>query len=113
MFNAGTKMTIVSNYVIPDGAELVEAGILFQATRDGSVPSGDLTFGNIGKNGIVRMKSTQHTVGNQFVISPIQIRDNIKGSTINARYRAYVTYTGADGKQHTSWSKTINSAVIA
>ncbi|MBR2277587.1 MAG: hypothetical protein IJ872_00080 [Eubacterium sp.] len=113
MFNAGTKMTIVSNYVIPDGAELVEAGLLFQATRDGSVPSGDLTFGNIGKNGIVRMKSTQHTVGNQFVISPIQIRDNIKGSTINARYRAYVTYTGADGKQHTSWSKTINSAVIA
>ena len=113
MFNAGTKMSIVNNFVIPDGCELVEAGILFKATKDGTVPSGDLQFKNVGTNGIVRMKSTQHTVGNQFVISPIQIRDNIKGSTINAWYRAYVTYTGTDGNQHTAWSKPVLATVIA
>ena len=113
IINAGTKLSIVSNYVLPDGCELVEAGLLMKATQDGTVPTNDLTFKTVGTNGIVRMKSSQHTVGNQFVISPIQITTSIKGKTINAKYVAYVTYEDASGAQHTVLSAPQTASVIA
>lgn len=113
IINAGTKLSIVSNYVLPANCTLVEAGLIMKATKDGTIPTNDLTFKTVGTNGIVRMKSSQHTVGNQFVISPIQITTSIKGKTINAKYVAYVTYEDASGAQHTVLSAPQTASVIA
>ncbi|MBE6720676.1 MAG: hypothetical protein E7571_08520 [Ruminococcaceae bacterium] len=113
IMNVGTKLSIVSNYVLPDGCELIEAGILFTAKKDGTVPTADLTFKTVGTNGVARLKSTQHTVGNQFVISPIQITTAIKGKTITAKYVAYITYEDASGNQFTVMSAPVTSSVIA
>ena len=110
--HAGTKLSVVSNYTLPDGCELVEAGILFKATKDGNVPTDDITLKTVGSNGVVRMKSTQHTVGNQFVISPIQVTTALKGKTINAKYVAYVTYS-KDGATYTQLSAPVTTSIIA
>ncbi|MBE6816484.1 MAG: hypothetical protein E7520_02130 [Ruminococcaceae bacterium] len=113
IINAGTKLSIVSNYILPEGCELIEAGILMKATKDGTTPTDDLTFKTVGKNGVARMKSTQHTVGSQFVISPIQITTAIKGKTITAKYAAYVIYTDANGNTHQIISNAQTASVIA
>ena len=111
--HAGTKLSIISNYVLPEGCELVEAGILITATKDGTKPNRDLTFKNVSAaNEIYRMKSTQHTVGNQFVISPIQVTTALKGKTINAQYAAYVIYT-KDGNTYSVISNPVEASIIA
>ena len=113
IINTGEKLSIVSNYVLPSGCELVESGLLMTATKDGTIPTADLTFKTVGTNGVVRMKSTQHTVGNQFVISPIKVTTALKGKTINAKYVAYVTYEDESGAQHTVLSQPKTASVIA
>ena len=90
----GEKISMIGNFTLPAGNfELVEAGMLFKATTDGSEPTGDLTLGNAGANGISRMKSSQHTSGNQFVISVNTSKLKGKGITVKALYRAYMIYT--------------------
>jgi hypothetical protein len=90
----GEKISMIGNFTLPAGNfELVEAGMLFKATTDGSEPTGDLTLGNAGANGISRMKSSQHTSGNQFVISVNTSKLKGKGITVKALYRTYMIYT--------------------
>ena len=90
----GEKISMIGNFTLPAGDyELVEAGMLFKATTNGSEPTGDLTLGNAGANGISRMKSSQHTSGNQFVISVNTSKLKGKNITVKAIYRAYMIYT--------------------
>ena len=110
--HAGTKLSVVSTYTLPDDCELIECGLLMKATKDGTVPTDDITLKTVGTNGIARMKSTQHTVGNQYVISPIQVTTALKGKTINAKYVAYVTYT-KDGTTYTQLSAPVTTSIIA
>ena len=111
--HAGTKLSLVSNFVLPDGCEFVEAGILIQATHDGTEPTADLTFKNVGSNGVFRLKSSHHTDGNQFVISPIQIKDNIKNKTIKAKYVAYLIYKDANGNLCNVMSEHKTPTIVA
>jgi hypothetical protein len=100
-----TKFSMIGNFVLPDDCSLVETGILF--TTD---TTADLTLGNVGSNGIARMKSSQHTDGNQFVIS-INVPTSMAGATINTHYVAYLIYKDASGSQHTVYSQDVNTSV--
>jgi hypothetical protein len=110
--NRTQKVSMIGNFTLPVGDyELVEAGMLFKATTDGTTPEGDLTLANVGTNGIARMKSSQHTAGNQYVIS-VNTSKLATGTTITAKYCAYMIYT--DGtNQHVVYSDAVtDSAVI-
>ena len=90
----GQKITMIGNFTLPAGDyELVEAGMLFKATTNGTIPEGDFTLGTAGTNGIARMKSSQHTAGNQFVISVNTKKFIGTNTTIGVKYRAYMIYT--------------------
>ena len=90
----GQKITMIGNFTLPVGDyELVEAGMLFKATTDGTIPEADLTLGNAGTNGIARMKSSQHTNGNQFVISVNTKKFIGTNTTLGLKYIAYMIYT--------------------
>ncbi|MBR1763294.1 MAG: hypothetical protein IJ731_08035, partial [Eubacterium sp.] len=104
----GQKISMIGNFTLPAGNyELVEAGMLFKATTNGTIPTADLTLGNVGTNGIARMKSSQHTAGNQFVISVNTSK--LHGVTINGIYRAYMIYT--DGtNQFVVYSDTVTAS---
>ena len=88
------KVSMIGNFTLPEGDfTLVETGMLFKATTDGTVPEADLTLGNAGANGIARMKSSSHTAGNQFVISVKTTKFVGTNTTIGVKYRAYLIYT--------------------
>ena len=108
----GQKITMIGNFTVPSGSfEFVEAGMLFKATFDGTIPFADLTLANAGTNGIARMKSSKHTAGNQFVISVNTKRYIGTNTTINTMYRAYMIYT--DGtKQHVVYSDVVTDATV-
>lgn len=84
-----TKFSMVSTYALPEGAELVESGILFSKDQ-----TADLTFNNVDSQTVYRLKSSQHTVGNQFVISIMN-----PSTTQNVKYLAYLIYE-KDGVQY-------------
>ena len=93
------KFGMIGTFVLPDRCELVESGMLFTTTT-----TADMTLENVGTDGIARMKSSEHTVGNQFVIN---VRTtNITGN-ISFAYTAYFTYKDANGVQHTVYSDTV------
>ena len=106
------KISMIGNFTLPEGGELVEVGMLFKATTDGTVPEADLTLGNAGTNGIARMKSSSHTAGNQYVISVNTKKFIGTNTTIGVKYRAYLIYT--DGtNQYVVYSDVVtDSAVI-
>ena len=106
------KISMIGNFTLPAGDyELVETGMLFKATTDGTIPEEDLTLANVGTNGIARMKSSQHTAGNQFVIS-VKTTKLATGTTIGVKYMAYMIYTDGSN-QYVVYSNAItDSAVI-
>ena len=105
----GQKITMIGNFTLPENCELVETGMLFKATTDGTIPSADLTLANVGTNGIARMKSSQHTIGNQFVIS-INTKNLIgKQKTVNAIFRTYLIYTDG-GSQFVVYSNNVTDS---
>jgi|GEM_PF-956319 len=90
----GQKITMIGNFTLPAGDyELVEAGMLFKATTNGTIPNEDLKLANVGTNAVARMKSNQHTVGNQFVISVNTKKLIGTNTTVNTIYKAYMIYT--------------------
>ena len=108
----GQKISMIGSFTLPEGDyELVEAGILFKANTDGTIPTGDLTLANVGTNGIARMKSSQHTAGNQFVIS-VKTKNFIgTNTTISVIYRAYMIYT--DGtNQYVVYSNPVTDSTV-
>lgn len=92
-----TKFSMIGTFTLPEGAEEVEYGMLFTTTV-----GSNLTLETVGTNGIARMKSSQHTVGGQYVISVKSTK--LAGQSVNMQYRAYLTYKTADGTLHTVYS---------
>ena len=104
----GEKISMIGSYTLPKGNyELVEAGMLFKATTNGSIPEGDFTLANAGTNGIARMKSSNHTLGNQFVISVNT--SMLHGVTVVAKYVAYMIYTDGEN-QHIVYSQVATNS---
>lgn len=95
-----TKFSMIGTFTLPEGAQEVEYGMLFTTTT-----GSELTLENVGTNGIARMKSSQHTAGNQFVISVKSTK--LAGKSVNMQYRAYLTYRAADGTLHTIYSSDV------
>ncbi|MDD6673260.1 MAG: hypothetical protein PUE46_04635 [Eubacteriales bacterium] len=102
----GVKFAIISNFTVPENCKMVETGILFAANKNSSdIPTVDLTLGNAGTNGILRVKSTAHTPGNQYVISintPKIAGKNV--GEVGMKWVAYMTYTDKDGNMITVYS---------
>lgn len=98
--NDDTKFSMIGTFTLPEGAQEVEYGMLF-TTATGS----ELTLETVGTNGIARMKSSQCTVGGQFVISVKSTK--LAGQSVDMQYRAYLTYKAADGTLNTVYSNDV------
>ncbi|MBR4240727.1 MAG: hypothetical protein IKR97_00730, partial [Eubacterium sp.] len=107
----GQKISMIGNFTLPENCELVETGMLFKATTNKTVPEADLSLANAGTNGIVRMKSSSHTAGNQFVISVNTKKFIGTNTTINVIYKGYLIYT--DGtQQYTVYSNNVTDSAL-
>lgn len=84
-----SHFTLVGQFMLPEGAEIVECGFIF--TTDKNVT--DLTVENVDNaNGVFRFKSTKYTCGNQFTA------DVVNPSTrVNFNYAPYAIVKNADG----------------
>lgn len=107
----GRKFSMITTFTLPDDCKMVETGVLFTANPSSSTaPAGKLTLGNVGTNGIMRIKSTAHTAGNQYVIS-ITTQDTVltgkKVGDVGMKWAGYMTYTDKDGNNHTVYSATV------
>lgn len=103
----GAKASIISQFALPQGCEMVEKGLLLKINKKGAVQGdgSDLKLTNAGKNGVNRLKSNYTTSGNQFVIS-IKTSD-LAGksvSDVGLQWKAYFTYRKADGTLVTEYS---------
>lgn len=102
------KFSMVSTFALPDDARMVETGILYSATTGSKTKfDGAYTLGNVGTaNNLIRIKSTAHTVGNQYVCS--LTHKSLKGkkvSEVPMMWVAYMVYEKEDGKKITKYSE--------
>lgn len=92
-----TQMTFIGTFVLPEGYTMVESGFLFSgyavnsATKPAQAP--DLKLENVNNNSIRRLKSTKHTIGNQFVINVA-----INSKSGSCYYRPYTIFKKGDQK---------------
>lgn len=101
------KFSMVSTFALPDDARMVETGILYSATTGSKTKfDGVYTLGNVSPaNNLIRIKSTAHTVGNQYVCS--LTHKSLKGkkvSEVPMKWVAYMVYE-KDGKKITKYSE--------
>ena len=101
------KFSMVSTFALPEGARMVETGILYSATTGSkTIFNGAYTLGNVSTaNNLIRIKSTAHTVGNQYVCS--LTHKSLKGkkvSEVPMKWVAYMVYE-KDGKKITKYSE--------
>lgn len=101
------KFSMVSTFALPDDARMVETGILYSATTGSKTKfDGAYTLGNVSPaNNLIRIKSTAHTVGNQYVCS--LTHKSLKGkpvSEVPMKWVAYMVYE-KDGKKITKYSE--------
>lgn len=101
------KFSMVSTFALPEGARMVETGILYSATSGSKTMfDGAYTLGNVSTaNNLIRIKSTAHTVGNQYVCS--LTHKSLKGkkvSEVPMKWVAYMVYE-KDGKKITKYSE--------
>ena len=101
------KFSMVSTFALPEGARMVETGILYSATTGSKTMfNGAYTLGNVSTaNNLIRIKSTAHTVGNQYVCS--LTHTSLKGkkvSEVPMKWVAYIVYE-KDGKKITKYSE--------
>ena len=101
------KFSMVSTFALPDDARMVETGILYSAkTGSKTMFDGVYTLGNVSPaNNLIRIKSTAHTVGNQYVCS--LTHKSLKGkkvSEVPMKWVAYMVYE-KDGKKITKYSE--------
>ena len=95
----GTKASIISQFVLPQGCEMVEKGLLLKINKKGAVQGdgSDLKLTNAGKNGVNRLKSNYTTSGNQFVISiNTSALAGKSVSEVGLQWVAYCTYKVKD-----------------
>lgn len=112
------KVSIISSYSLPEGATAIEAGVLFASYGDSRTPGFDMNDMNCvnaeetqdGKTiRVARMKSTQHTAGNQFVISIGTTKLAGKGA-VTMKYAAYIIYD-LDGTMYTTFTDAVVDTV--
>lgn len=95
----GTKASIISQFVLPQGCEMVEKGLLLKINKKGAVEGtgNDLKLANAGKNGVNRLKSNYTTSGNQFVVSiNTSALAGKSVSEVGLQWVAYCTYRVTD-----------------
>lgn len=95
----GKNATIISQFVLPQGCEMVEKGLLLKINKNGPVEGvgKDLKLANAGKNGVNRLKSNYTTSGNQFVISiNTSALAGKSVSEVGLQWVAYCTYKVKD-----------------
>lgn len=98
------KVSLVGSYAAPEGYTVVESGYL--VTKDVSITDLTIAKASLANSGISRMKSTLHTVGDQFVI-------NLKTSTgvvPDFNYVAYTIFADAEGNCSTYYSEMYTTA---
>lgn len=88
------KISMIGTYILPEGYTMVESGFLFTSDL-----TADLLIENVGTNGIARMKSSQHTEGDQFVISVL-----MSDTDYDYKYAAYAIVKDAEGNMSTYYS---------
>ena len=101
------KFSMVSTFALPDGARMVETGILYSATTGSKTMfDGAYNLGNVSTaNNLIRIKSTAHTVGNQYVCSLThKSLKNKKVSDVPMKWVAYMVYE-KDGTRYTKYSE--------
>lgn len=94
-----TQMTFIGTFVLPEGYTMVESGFLFSGsgyavsstTKPAQAP--DLKLENVNNKSIRRLKSTRHTIGNQFVINVA-----INSESGSCYYRPYTIFKKGDQK---------------
>ena len=92
-----TQMTFIGTFVLPEGYTMVESGFLFSGyavnstTKPAQAP--DLKLENVNNKSIRRLKSTKHTIGNQFVINVA-----INSKSGSCYYRPYTIFKKGDQK---------------
>lgn len=102
------KVSIISNYALPEGCTMVEKGVLASVSTTGAITTEDNLFklGNVGKNGITKLKSNYTTAGNQFVISinTSTVAGRVIGTNVWFKWVAYLTYKDANGNLNTVYT---------
>ncbi len=99
------KFSMIGTFSLPEGCTEVEAGILFCSNGTSTPTTADLTLSNVGKDGVARMKSSQHTQANQFVIS---VNTGSMTGPLGMQYAAYIIYTDSKGKQQIAISDEVS-----
>lgn len=94
-----SKFTLIGYVALPEGYTVVEHGFLF--TRNADVSS--MTVEDVDMKNIVRMKSSNTTVGDQFVV-------DVKNpaASVSFKYSAYAVIKDANGKTSYIYSNIID-----
>ncbi|MGN0516521.1 hypothetical protein [Eubacterium sp.] len=104
----GQKVSIISNYALPENCTMVEKGVLASVSTTGEITTEDklFTLGNAGTNGISKLKSNYKTAGNQFVISinTSTVAGREIGTNVWFKWVAYLTYKDANGNLNTVYT---------
>ncbi|WP_178667517.1 hypothetical protein [uncultured Eubacterium sp.] len=102
------KVSIISNYALPEGCTMVEKGVLASVSTTGEITAGkdDFKLGNVGTNGINKLKSNYTTAGNQFVISinTPTVAGRVIDTNVWFKWVAYLTYKDANGNLNTVYT---------
>ena len=109
--------TIITNssFAMPEGYELVEAGVLVQYNKTGEVlVDRELSFdtagaaNDVGADKIRRLKSTKLDSGTD---NSYTINLHLNSATGRAKYVAYINYTDDQGAMHTVFSATQDAVI--
>lgn len=94
-----TKFTLIGYAALPEGYTIVEHGFLF--TRNADVSS--MTVEDVDMKNIIRMKSSNTTVGDQFVV-------DVKNpaSSVSFKYSAYAVIKDAAGNTSYIYSNIVD-----
>ena len=105
------KVSIISNFAIPENCTMVEKGVLAAVSTTTAMPITKddeklFKLGNVGTNGINKLKSNYTTAGNQFVVSinTSPVAGRVIGTNVWFKWCAYITYRDANGNLKTEYS---------
>ena len=114
------KVSIISNFAIPENCTMVEKGVLAAVSTTTEMPITDqdkqlFTLGNVGTNGVNKLKSNYTTAGNQFVVSinTSPVAGRVIGTNVWFKWRAYITYRDANGNLKTAYSPVTTPSNVA
>lgn len=88
---SSNKFSMISTFSLSDDYTFVESGLLVSLTKQG------LKFADVDGSSVMRLKSSQRTAGNQYVIS-IASSKFTSGQSVNAI--PYFIYADSTGEQH-------------